>query len=51
VIVARGADGTMVHLPVQQNLHRDGILAVTQVPAPDVCRDAARGGADRAPAQ
>jgi tRNA threonylcarbamoyl adenosine modification protein (Sua5/YciO/YrdC/YwlC family) len=26
----------MVHLPVQQNLHRDGILAVTQVPAPDV---------------
>ena len=36
VIVARGADGTCVHLPVQQNLHRDGILAVTQVPAPDV---------------
>ena len=36
VIVARGADGAMVDLPVQQNLHRDGILAVTQVPAPDV---------------
>ena len=36
VIVARGADGRWVHLPVQQNLHRDGILAVTQVPAPDV---------------
>ena len=36
VIVARHADGTCVHLPVQQNLHRDGILAVTQVPAPDV---------------
>jgi 5-(carboxyamino)imidazole ribonucleotide synthase len=36
VIVARGADGTVVHLPVQQNLHREGILAVTQVPAPDV---------------
>jgi 5-(carboxyamino)imidazole ribonucleotide synthase len=36
VIVARGADGRCVHLPVQQNLHRDGILAVTQVPAPDV---------------
>jgi len=35
VVVARGADGAMVHLPVQQNLHRDGILAVTQVPAPD----------------
>jgi len=36
VIVARGADGAVVELPVQQNLHRDGILAVTQVPAPDV---------------
>jgi len=34
VIVARGRDGACVHLPVQQNLHRDGILAVTQVPAP-----------------
>jgi 5-(carboxyamino)imidazole ribonucleotide synthase len=36
VIVARGADGQLVHLPPQQNLHRDGILAVTQVPAPDL---------------
>lgn len=36
VVVARGADGQVVHLPVQQNLHRGGILAVTQVPAPDV---------------
>ncbi len=36
VIVARHADGACVHLPVQQNLHRDGILAVTQVPAPAV---------------
>ncbi|MDB5818531.1 MAG: purK [Rhizobacter sp.] len=35
VIVARGSDGTCVHLPVQQNLHRAGVLAVTQVPAPD----------------
>ena len=35
VIVARGASGECVHLPPQQNLHRDGILAVTQVPAPD----------------
>ena len=31
VIVARGADGQMVHLPPQRNLHRDGILAVTEV--------------------
>jgi 5-(carboxyamino)imidazole ribonucleotide synthase len=31
VIVARGADGTCVNLPAQRNLHRDGILAVTEV--------------------
>ena len=31
VIVARGRDGAMVHLPVQRNLHREGILAVTEV--------------------
>ena len=31
VIVARGADGVMVHLPPQLNLHRNGILAVTEV--------------------
>lgn len=36
VIVARGADGALVHLPVQHNLHRDGILAVTTVPAPGI---------------
>lgn len=31
VVVARGRDGAMVHLPVQRNLHRGGILAVTEV--------------------
>ena len=31
VIVARGRDGQVVSLPVQRNLHRDGILAVTEV--------------------
>ena len=31
VVVARGADGTVVNLPPQRNLHRDGILAVTEV--------------------
>lgn len=36
VIVARGRDGQVVHFPLQQNLHRDGILAVTTVPAPNV---------------
>jgi 5-(carboxyamino)imidazole ribonucleotide synthase len=39
VIVVRGANDDVVHLPVQQNLHRDGILAVTTVPAPDVAAD------------
>ncbi len=31
VIVVRGFDGQMVHFPVQKNLHRNGILAVTEV--------------------
>ena len=31
VIVARGRDGTTVPFPPQRNLHRDGILAVTEV--------------------
>ena len=31
VIVARSRQGAIVHLPVQRNLHRDGILAVTEV--------------------
>ena len=48
VVVARAADGAMVHLPVQQNLHRDGILAVTQVPAPDVNAATATRVADMA---
>jgi 5-(carboxyamino)imidazole ribonucleotide synthase len=36
VIVVRSANGDIANFPVQQNLHRDGILAVTQVPPPDV---------------
>ena len=31
VIVARGADGSMVSLPVARNVHIDGILAVSEV--------------------
>ncbi|MFO1291802.1 MAG: 5-(carboxyamino)imidazole ribonucleotide synthase [Rubrivivax sp.] len=49
VVVARGRDGRCVHLPLQQNLHREGILAVTQVPAPDV--DAAHAAAAVAAAE
>jgi 5-(carboxyamino)imidazole ribonucleotide synthase len=36
VIVARGRDDQVVHLPVQQNLHQGGILAITEVPASDI---------------
>ena len=36
VIVARAANGDCVNLPVQRNLHRDGILAVTEVYAGNV---------------
>ncbi len=41
VIVARGWDGSMVHFPVQHNLHRDGILAVTEVFADNLAADLA----------
>ncbi|MBL8275718.1 MAG: 5-(carboxyamino)imidazole ribonucleotide synthase [Pelomonas sp.] len=41
VIVARGRSGHIVHLPVQANVHRDGILAVTEVPAPGLAAEAA----------
>jgi 5-(carboxyamino)imidazole ribonucleotide synthase len=44
VIIARNAAGEIVHFPVQQNLHRGGVLALTTVPveavAPDVLRQA-----------
>ena len=36
VIVARNAQGQCVHLPIQRNLHRAGILAVTEVFADNV---------------
>jgi 5-(carboxyamino)imidazole ribonucleotide synthase len=36
VIVVRGHDGNCVDFPVQQNLHRSGILALTEAPAPDI---------------
>jgi 5-(carboxyamino)imidazole ribonucleotide synthase len=39
VIVARSAVGDMVQFPVQQNLHRGGILAVTVVPAAAIATD------------
>jgi 5-(carboxyamino)imidazole ribonucleotide synthase len=48
VIVARSADGSCTNLPVQQNLHRGGILAVTQVPAPDVSEATQRAAVEAA---
>ena len=36
LVIARNAAGQSVQLPIQRNLHRDGILAVTEVPAPGV---------------
>ena len=42
VIVARGEDGQMVHFPVQRNLHRDGILAVTEVHEGNMSDETAR---------
>jgi 5-(carboxyamino)imidazole ribonucleotide synthase len=33
VLVARAADGAIVHYPVGRNWHRDGILAMTRVPS------------------
>lgn len=48
VVVARDRSGRCVHLPVQQNWHRDGILAVTMVPAPDIPASVAAAAVDRA---
>jgi 5-(carboxyamino)imidazole ribonucleotide synthase len=42
VLVVRSRTGQVVHFPVQRNLHRDGILAVTTVPAPGVSDDIAQ---------
>jgi 5-(carboxyamino)imidazole ribonucleotide synthase len=36
VVLARGADGAIVSFEPFRNLHRDGILAVTQWPAPGI---------------
>jgi 5-(carboxyamino)imidazole ribonucleotide synthase len=48
VIVARGHDGQCVSLPVQRNLHREGILAVTEVYAGNVDPELAQQALDAA---
>jgi len=48
VLSARGADGSVATYPLAQNVHIDGILATTTVPAPDAApalADAARAAA------
>ncbi|MEJ8811929.1 5-(carboxyamino)imidazole ribonucleotide synthase [Variovorax ureilyticus] len=42
VIVARSEDGQMVNFPAQRNLHRDGILAVTEVYPDNIPKAAAQ---------
>jgi 5-(carboxyamino)imidazole ribonucleotide synthase len=42
VVLARGEDGQMVQFPVQRNLHRDGVLAVTEVHADNMPASVAR---------
>lgn len=34
IILARGTDGSTAHYPAPLNVHRDGILAISTVPAP-----------------
>ncbi len=48
LVIARNAAGQSVQLPIQRNLHRDGILAVTEVPAPGVSAALAAEAADAA---
>ena len=48
VIVARSSSGATTHFPLQRNLHRDGILAVTEVPAPGVSAELAQAAVDAA---
>jgi 5-(carboxyamino)imidazole ribonucleotide synthase len=48
LVIARNAAGQSVQLPIQRNLHRDGVLAVTEVPAPGVSAALAAQAADAA---
>lgn len=48
VIVARGQDGHVVHFPAQRNLHRDGILAVTEVHEQNMHKATARQAVEAA---
>jgi len=42
VVVARGFDGEVVTYPVSENVHRDGILAISTAPSPRASEDIVR---------
>ncbi len=46
LIAARGADGAFVTVPLCENIHRDGILAQTRLPAATAQEIAARAASD-----
>jgi 5-(carboxyamino)imidazole ribonucleotide synthase len=48
VVLARGAGGETVALPLQENVHAGGILAVTTVPAPSATAQVAATARDAA---
>ena len=48
VLAARGADGRAVIYPIAENVHRDGILFTTTVPAPSVTAACAQRAHDAA---
>ncbi len=48
VVLARGEDGQIVNYPPQRNLHRDGILAVTEVHPDNMPRNTARHAVEAA---
>ncbi|WP_153101055.1 5-(carboxyamino)imidazole ribonucleotide synthase [Paraburkholderia hayleyella] len=43
VLIARGVNGTTAVYPLAQNIHRDGVLALTTVPAPDASEHLSAG--------
>jgi len=48
ILAARGADGAVVHWPLVENVHREGILRVATAPAPRCDARTAGGAADLA---
>ncbi len=47
LVAARGRDGAIAFYPLTENVHRDGILRLSRVPAADAPEDAARDYATR----